>query len=523
MSSVVSDDIWDLIGGSLRNHGGQIAWIRRLPAGRREVCRFDELYRAALDLAARLRVRGVGRGDVVGIMAPNGPEWGAAALAVWKLGAIVAPIHIGNSPADIEAQVRALAPRLVLVHDAEHQLAQTCPIELGSDPERVRDEEAVSANGLSVEEAARIYTSGSTGNPKIVCLSHRNISSNFRAAANIIHIGPNDRFLSLLPLSHALEMTCGMLLPLYCGATIVVPRVLAASEIIHAMAEENISIIIAVPRLFRNLMLGLDKRMAEAGPLMRAYVRLLRHAPLALRRTLNLPLRRRFGGRIKAWVSGGSRLDPEISRYFQGLGLPLRQGYGLTETGPVVSIQEEFPRRADSVGKPLAGVEVRVENPDSTGSGELWVRGPNVMLGYLDAAQTREVIEDGWFRTGDLARLDADGLITLTGRVKRVIVTEAGKNVYPEELESLLERFGAVKEAGVLEVDERPAVVLAMDAPDPEKAAHEVLSAFNARVSAHNRITRFAVVDELPRTPLGKIALKMLPEIFREHEVTRTS
>ncbi len=515
----MSDDIWELLSDSLHSRPQQPAWIRRLPAGGREVRSYRQIREAALALAARLHAGGVAAGDIVGIMAPNGPEWGIGALAVWRLGAILAPVHIGNSAQEIDAQVRALDPRLVLVHEAKHPLDKALAIAPPTPGEPAAVDALPARSGFRDEEAVRIYTSGSTGTPKIVRLSHRNVSSNVKAASKIAEIGVDDRFLSLLPLSHAMEMTGGMLTPLYCGASIVVPKLLAATEILAAMAEERISVVIAVPRLYRNIMHGLQKRFREAGPAMRLYVALLRRCPIALRRIVNRPLRRHFGGDLKCWLSGGSRLDPEIARFFCDLGMPLRQGYGLTETAPVVSVQDDFPKVLDSVGKPLDGVQVRIAQPQASGSGELLVRGPNVMLGYVDEAQTREVMREGWFNTGDLARIDAEGNVILTGRAKRLIVTEAGKNVYPEELETLLERFQEVKEAGVIEIDMRPAAVLAMGGADPVDAARGVLRRFNAAASGHNRISRFAVVDELPRTPLGKIALKALPEVFAAREV----
>ena len=173
------------------------------------------------------------------------------------------------------------------------------------------------------------------------------------------------------------------------------------------------------------------------------------------------------------------------------------------------------------MGKPVIWSEVKVENPDELGRGELYCRGPNLMLGYGEKAQTDEAVIDGWFKTGDLARIDSQGRVFLTGRSKRLIVTEAGKNVYPEELETLLERDPRIKEAGVLEIREKPAVVMAMEGENPEEVARDVLKVFNNFVSSHNQIKRFAIVDELPRTPLGKIALQALPGVFSENQVKR--
>jgi long-subunit acyl-CoA synthetase (AMP-forming) len=173
----------------------------------------------------------------------------------------------------------------------------------------------------------------------------------------------------------------------------------------------------------------------------------------------------------------------------------------------------------ESVGKPIENVEVRINAPDENGSGELLVRGPNVMLGYTDDKYTQDVIRDGWFHTGDIARIDDDGHIILTGRSKRLIVTESGKNVYPEELETMLERDPRVKEAAVLELDMRPVAVLVLAGDDPRAEASRILREYNKLVSGHNQISRFALIEELPRTPLGKVALHKLPMFFRDNEV----
>lgn len=514
----MKQNIWSFISESLRRGGDQAAWICRLAKGGQRTVSYGEVYQSALDLAAELRGRGVKRGDRIGLMAPNGPEWSVAALAVWKLDAILIPIHVGNSDHEISLQIEATQPMLILSHHRTWS-DNDVPIVLSVEgPLNEREAERLPDCGER-DPALEIYTSGSTGKPKIVRLSHGNIVSNVTGSAKLADAGAEDRFLALLPFSHAMGLTGVMLLALHLGSTLVAPRVLAAGEILDAMRENRISILVAVPRLFRNVMLGLEKRLNSAGPLLRAYVWLIRKSPLFLRRHINAPIRAQFGGHLKCWMSGGSRLDPEIKKYFLDLGISLRQGYGLTETSPVVSAQGHFEMPLDSVGRPLEKVEVRVDNPDENQCGELLVRGPNVMLGYTDEEYTREVLRDGWFHTGDIARIDEQGNIVLTGRSKRLIVTESGKNVYPEELETLLEREPTVKEAAVLELDMRPVALLVLEGDDPSGQARRILKEFNALVSAHNQISRFAILDELPRTPLGKVALHKLPMFFHENEI----
>ncbi len=514
----MTSNLWNLIEPSLKKHGDHDAWICRQRNGRR-VVKYREIHQAALFTAHRLRQAGIGPGQTVGITATNGPEWTVAALAAWRVGCMIAPIHIGNSDHEIAAQIEAVKPDIMLVHESNLTHDPQLDISMAVDAEAVAAESDLTTADNPNDVAVRIYTSGSTGTPKVVRLSHANLAANVLAAVKIETFGPTDRFISLLPFSHAMGITGNVSLPYYVGATLVAPKVLAANEILAALAEEKITVVIAVPRLFRNVMLGLEKKFSEGGKGLALYRRILKSAPLRLRQYLNAPLRNKLGGRIKVWVSGGSHLDGRITRYYHELGFPLRQGYGLTETAPLACIQDNFDDALESVGKPVEQVQVRVHEPDENGQGEVWIKGPNVMLGYEDAEQTAQVLEDGWFKTGDIGRVDEQGRVTLTGRSKRLIVTEAGKNVYPEELETLLERDPMVKEAGVLEAESKPVCVMSMNGEDPVAEARRVLKEFNALVSKHNQITRFAIVEELPRTPLGKMALQELPGMFRENEV----
>ena len=513
----MTENLWSLVNTAFNKYPDNTVWVRRLAKGQRESFTYSQVQAATHALAEQLTALGVRAGDHVGILSENGPEWGAAAFATWKLGAVVAPLHVGNSDEELHTMVQALSPRLILFHGSDRGLPNAIPIELKDGASQSSNNNDLAASNA---EAVRLYTSGSTGQPKLVRLSHGNIISNVLAGvATDLDIRSDDRFLSLLPSSHAFGLSFDMLFPIHCGACIVLPRVLGASEILAALAEERITLMIAVPRLFRNVMQGMEKKFKEAGPAMQLYLRLVRWSPLWLRTRLNWPIRKKFGGHIKAWVSGGSRLDPEISGYYRRLGLPLRQGYGLTETSPALSIQSGTDYVLESVGEPLEGVEVKLKDPDETGSGILMVRGPNLMLGYADEKQTAEVMENGWFNTGDIAKLVDGKKIVLVGRAKRLIVTEAGKNVYPEDLEIMLERYPEIKEAGVFELDGRPAEVFAAEVDD-EARVKDILRQFNARVSGHNQIARYALVEELPRTPLGKVALRELPDIFSANEVT---
>lgn len=511
------NNLWQFIQPSLQKFRDNPAWVIRGTPKR--AVTYHEVYQATLAQARILSQSGIQPGDTVGITAPNGPEFCVAALAAWKIGAVVAPIHQNYTEQEIASQIDAIKPKIVMTHDARIEFSHYLQIDLNS-RSGTADMESVPATDLGDNAVAiRLYTSGSTGNPKIVRLSHKNIISNVLAALQLRKFDASDRFISLLPLSHAMGMTATFMLPMYAGSCCITPRVIAAKEIIDTLNEEGISVLIAVPRLFRNIMQGLESKFRQGPAPLRGYIWLIRNTPLSIRTIINAPIRKQLGGNINCWVSGGSHLDGAVTRYFHQLGIPLRQGYGLTETSPIAALQEEYDSMLESVGKPIPECEARVLNPDSAGSGEILLKGPNVMLGYEDQKQNDLAFDGPWFRTGDVGHIDDAGNITLTGRIKRLIVTEAGKNIYPEELETLLERDPAVKEAGIFELDMKPVAVISTDAESPADAAREAIRRFNASISSHNRITRYAAVEELPRTPLGKIAFRKLPEAFAEHEL----
>ena len=513
------ETLWTLAADNLRKFENNIAWTRRLAKGEKEHFTYQQVMLAAGNFAAVLRKQGISENSRVGILAENGPQWGVAVFAAWKLGAIVAPLHAGNSDEELIAQNTALKTDIVLYAGGSRGLPKAFEITCNFSGEQAAAELVLAPQCADNNVALHIATSGSTGNPKVVVLSHDNIISNVRGVnAFDLNITHEDKFLSLLPLSHCMELTAGLMLPLCHGATIVLPRVLAANEILESLVDDKISVMIAVPRLFRNIKQGIEKKVEAGGAGMALYLKLLRASPLFLKRRLNKPLRNKIAPAIKVWISGGSRLDPEIAKFYRQIGFPMRQGYGLTECSPIVAVQHGWDKVFHGVGKPFGGMNCEVRNPDKDGSGELWVSGPNVMLGYLGDDPDNPSIVDGWFNTGDIAKWES-GRIVLTGRSKRLIVTEAGKNVYPEDLEVLLERDPEVAEAGIFEIDIRPAAVLAIEGDNRVERAREVIKSYNSRVSSHNQIARFAVVEQLPRTPLGKVALAHLPAVFAENEV----
>ena len=282
-SPPVIGNVWSMLQPSFKKHRKRAAWLVREGKKQKRKVSYGELEKAALTIAALLRSEGVGEGDVVGVTAPNGPECAAATLAGWKLGARVAPIHIGNSDAEIQAQVNAIQPKAMLGFNTIQLTDNQHLISLKADEAAVKAERDIEVPENPEAIALLLYTSGSTGKAKVVKLTHQNVGSNALAAVNELSANASDRFISLLPLSHAMGILGTVTFPLYVGARLVAPRMIAANEILATISEERISIVVAVPRLFRNIMLGLDRKFDEAGAGLRAYRKLLEKLPLSLR------------------------------------------------------------------------------------------------------------------------------------------------------------------------------------------------------------------------------------------------
>ena len=513
-------NLWNTIYKKAQHTFDNILWIVRLRNNKANEYTYRQIFVASANIVQQLRQQKLGKGSVIAILAPNGPEWGAMALACIKLGAIIAPLHAANSKAELKQQYKALSPDALFYYKDSCGFKNAQEIILNFDETKAVIEELATQSDFDADnELLRIYTSGSTGAPKIVRLSHKNVLTNIAAVPTLrVDLSERDRFISLLPLSHCMEFTIGFILPLIIGGSILVPRAIAANEIMDALKNQRISVVLGVPRLFRNIMLGMQKKFQDGGKFIKVYLAFLKLLPPFLRKKANILIRNKISPHVRLWISGGSRLDPSITRFYQEIGFNLRQGYGLTECAPLVSAQDNWDKDLDSVGKPIHGVKAKIANPDGSGQGEIMIKGDNVMLGYMDPAHNREAFEDGWYKTGDIAKQLSNGKLVLTGRSKRLIVTEAGKNVYPEDIELNLEKQSLIKEAGIVEVDARPAAVLAMEKKDFKKAT-DVLRIYNADASAHNKIVRYALVEELPRTPLGKVSLKDLPDVFSKHEV----
>jgi len=450
-------------------------WHERASDQRREMT-WSQAGREVGRWQAALAAEGLGPGDRVALQLRNCPEWVLLDQAALGLGLVVVPLYTDDRPENIAYILSDAGVKLVLVQDAGRwgrlaPLLHDVPglervLLLEDAPERrspgdldrrVRPVETwLPAEGVLRERngdpgglASVVYTSGTTGRPKGVMLSHRNLLYNAVVAPTGMTCYEEDVFLSFLPLSHALERTGGYYLPMAAGSCVAFAR--SIGQLAQDMLEVRPTLMIAVPRVFERMYAKLHERLGKESRLHRAlfdwtvavgwhrFEHSQGRAPWGsdlllwplLQRLVAVKVTARMGGRMRIAVSGGAALPPGVAKVFIALGLPLLQGYGLTETSPVVSVNRLDDNRPASVGRPLPGLEVSIGDDD-----ELLVRGPIVMLGYWRReAETREVLDaDGWLHTGDQARID-DRYIYITGRLKDVLVLSNGEKVPPADME----------------------------------------------------------------------------------------
>ncbi|AKJ63415.1 AMP-dependent synthetase/ligase [Kiritimatiella glycovorans] len=510
---------------------------------------FLDEVRAASELFVSL---GMNRGDHVALHLENDPLWAVLYFGLVSIGVTAVPVDPRFEAGEVAHLIRhgecrtliTAAGSLPLVREIAPDLPGLDTVVLAG--ERVKEDFAGTvkvvdfasgsaaladraySSGSAFEQvhpdpdtpASIIFTSGTTGRPKGAVLTHRNFVSNVEACLDVIGVRDDDVFLLVLPLHHVFAFTTDLLLPIRAGAGISLVR--SIRTVADDLRELQPTALIAVPLLLEKL----HDRIFRG----------IREQPLAhlawragLKRAVGRKVRRKLGGRLRMVVSGGAPAPVYMLKNFMSLGIPILEGYGLTETAPVVSVNPPDDPRPGTAGTPLPGVEVEVRRPNREGIGELAVRGPGVMREYYrNPDDTAEVMEGGWFLTGDLARIDEDGYVVIAGRRKNMIVNREGKNIYPEEVEEAINRSPLILESLVLGIREEGAkgervgaiVVPDREALDRREAAkgttldeegigslvREEVARMTAELSAYKRPRRVRVrAGEFEKTATRKI------------------
>lgn len=510
------DHLLDLLDEMAERYDHQVA-LRYLEDDGLSRITFIEWREMAASCAGRLYEAGVRKGDCVLLAGHNRPAWPIAYFGILRAGAIAVPIDPALTAPQIENILRSSEAKAIIwgeevereVGDAVRAATEGGIPVLDLD-EATSDDRSIVAPPIETQGsdlASVIYTSGTTGDPKGVMLSHDNLTSLLAAIQPLFYLEPKDGVLSVLPLHHTFEFSCGLLLPMSRGATVSYIGEVTAERLNDGLDRGKVTGMVGVPALWQMLERRLVQRVKDQGPLAARYFdfalelnRLLgKRAGIDAGKLFFGPIHAKLGGgSVKYLISGGSALPKKTADVFAGLGLKLTEGYGLTEAAPVLTVAKATPKsRTGQVGKPIPGVELKIHAPNEEGVGEVLARGDNVMKGYYGNREATEAVIDaeGWLHTGDLGRFDKRGQLILLGRQKEVIVTTSGENVYPDDVEDLLGPVENIDELAIVGIpkDENEAVAC-IAVPSYEDGEPRALVHARALTSLKEQIRR-----KLPR------------------------
>lgn len=549
-------DLLDLFETATKRFATRVA-MRIERGGRREQYTFEDVRELVYRAAGFLAYKGIKPGDRVMLVSHNMPEWGITYFGILKAGATAIPVDPANSVEEIakfalsgEATAIVVSSR---ISAEKHNLpdvikrifseAQSGENDLTPPPIWTFDEvfempdETEEARRLALLPqkiignmvASLIFTSGTTGTPKAVMLSHKNFTNMVSMLSSVLDMDITDGVLSVLPLHHTFEFSAGFLTPFSNGTQITYLDELTAEELSRAIEKGNVTGMVGVPALWEMLHRRIKTRLREKGDWLadiadnmiefNAWLR--DNTPFNLGPIIFLPIHRGMGGKMRYLISGGSALSEKVQKDLHGLGFTILEGYGLTESSPVLTVARPGNKLLKgSVGKPLPGVEVKIDNPDENGVGEILARGQNVMLGYYKNEEATEaVLSDRWLRTGDLGRIDEEGNLYIVGRSKEVIIDSNGKNIYPDEIEELYGKSELIKELSVVGLPDEDGgeKIAALVVPDYEKDISLTRAEVNGKIEMHFRevsatlpfFKRVKVLHitpfELPRTATKKV------------------
>lgn len=521
----MSDTVVDLLAEAAARFDRRPALLIK-PAFRTRKWRYRDLAHLAPRVARVLADEGIEPGDRVIIWAVNRPEWGIAFIGAVHAGAVLVPLDF-RTAGDFAAQVaHRTGAKLVLAsaQTAPQAVALGLPVVLVETlPDRARTADPLGTPKLAPDDLLEIvFTSGTTGDPKGAMLTHGNLVSNARSLLQVFKLEPNERLLSVLPLSHLFEQTVGFLTPLLAGASVVYPISRQPSVLVRTFREFRATMLLIVPQGLKLLDNAIERRVDATGKraTFEKLHRWARRLPRRARRILFRPVLGQFGGRLRTIAVGGAAMDVDLADRWTEMGLEVLQGYGATEMAPVMTFTRPERNRVGTVGEAIPGVEIRIAE-----DGEVLARGPNRFAGYWqDPDATAAAIDpEGWYHTGDLGELSDDGMLILRGRKKDMLVLPDGTNVYPEDVEAVLARDPRVRDATVIggggggDVKVHAVLLLA----DPADAASVVRDA-NAKLGAHQQIRAHSVwpEDDFPRTHTLKVKKRLVVAALDQADAT---
>ena len=568
-------DLLDLFDTSVKRFPTRVA-MRIERDGRKEQYTYEDVNELTLRAAGFLAKKGIASGSRVILFSNNMPEWGMTYFGILKAGATAIPIDPASTVDEIiafakagEASAIVMSPKLAAEWNADTLVrnegeARTkskskakgsadksvgIPIWTFDDVFEMQDEtEEAKRNALLPEKihatsvASLIFTSGTTGTPKAVMLSHKNFVNMISMLSSVLDMDITDGVLSVLPMHHTFEFSAGFLTPFSNGTQITYLNELTAEDLARTIENSHVTGLVGVPALWEMLHRRIKTRLRERGDWIadladsvidfNAWIR--DNTPFNLGPIVFFPIHQGMGGKMRYLISGGSALSEKVQKDLHGLGFTVLEGYGLTESSPVLTVARPGNKLLrGSVGKPLPGVEVKIDSPDENGVGEVLARGQNVMVGYYNNDKATEaVLNDRWLKTGDLGRLDEDGNLFIVGRSKDVIIDSNGKNIYPDEIEDHYGKSAYIKEMSVVGLadDDGGEKIAALVVPDYEHDIALSRSEVNKQIEVHFRevsaslafFKRVKVLHitpfELPRTATRKVKRPEVVEMLQTLE-----
>ena len=484
-------------------------------------------------LSKKLTQYGIGAGDKVAILSQSMPNWSVAFFSIVPFGRIAIPILPDSSPNEVanilehsESKVIFVSQRLASKVSQEIIDKMTLVIDLDTFEVIKSDDNKFTCDGRTSiptpdDIATIIYTSGTTGSAKGVVLSHRNLASNVITCYHSCKRTEKDRWLSVLPMAHTLEMTLSMLYPMYCGATVYyLPKPPVASLLMKALKMVKPTTMLTVPLIIEKVYKGSVLPTIKKS---RTLTWMNENMNGLMCRIIGMKLKATFGGHISFYGIGGAKLDPEVESFLLKAKFPYAIGYGLTETSPLLGYSMKGWRAVGSFGYPVYNVRLRLDNVNpETGEGEIVAKGPNVMLGYYkDPARTKSVFtEDGWFRTSDIAVQDEKGRFYIKGRNNNMILGPSGENIYPEEIENVINNVEGVSESIVVERDGKLVALVQPDEnyiqwdKESEDKLYEKLDAWKAKLLkiTNKNVSKASQVSsvEVMKEPFEKTATQKI-------------
>jgi long-chain acyl-CoA synthetase len=475
------DSIQDMLIKSANKHGDKLALedLRDTPIPKAS---YNSLLKYVLKFGTALRELGLPERSHIAVIGENRVQWGITYLTAMCFNYVIVPIDAKLSTNEIiniihesDASAIVFSESFDAMLREEKRALKHLRYYISMDllakkdgfhsmPELINNSRGCTVDALPRLDpkamAVIIFTSGTLGRAKGVMLSQRNLAANLVAMVSMMMIHPQDRFLSVLPIQHTYECTCGFLCPLYSGASAHYARSL--KTVVDDLQQVKATMLLGVPLLFDKMFKRIyhainEKRIKSiiVPPLIKLTDVAARFGWKSAKKIVFSEIHEKFGGHIRAFIAGGAAPDPMVAKGLRDLGFTFVQGYGLTETSPILALNQLDNFKDEAAGLPLPGVELRIDSNTEDGIGEVLAKGANVMIGfYKNERATKEAFEDGWFKTGDLGFIDSDGFLHICGRKKNVIISRSGKNVYPEEIEDILQRSPFIQECLVYGEDD---------------------------------------------------------------------